>query len=204
MRTLRGPKVLHDTRGATIIEFAIVAPVLALFMLGAFDTAHGLYMRGVLQGIVQKTARDSGLEASTDIAAQAAIDSKVATQVRALAANAKLVFSRRFYRTFSDVASARAEVWTQDTNGNGVCDAGEPFTDTNNNGVRDLDGGDSGQGGAADRTLYTVTVSYPRMFPLYNMIGISRNTTLQAKTVLENQPYTDQGKYAPPTIGHCT
>ncbi|TPG14245.1 pilus assembly protein [Sphingomonas oligophenolica] len=203
MMMLRIPRIARDTRGATIIEFAIVAPVMAFFMLGAFDTAHTLYMRGVLQGIVQKTARDSGLEASTDVAAQAAIDTKVTKQVKALAGNATIVFSRRFYRTFSDAATARAEVWTQDTNGNGVCDAGEPFTDTNNNGIRDLDGGDGGQGGAADRTLYSVTVSYPRMFPLYNVIGVSRTTTIKAATILENQPYTDQGSYAPPTIGNC-
>lgn len=203
MTTRRLCTIANDARGATIIEFAIVAPVMAIFMLGAFDTAHTLYMRGVLQGVVQKTARDSGLESSTDTAAQAAIDARVTKQVKALAANATLVFNRRFYRTFSDAALAKAEVWTQDTNGNGVCDAGEPFTDTNNNGVRDLDGGDGGQGGAADRTLYTVTISYPRMFPLYNVIGVSRTTTIKAATILENQPYTDQGSYTPATIGHC-
>ena len=196
-------RLARDTRGATIIEFAIVVPVMAVFMLGAFDTAHTLYMRGVLQGIVQKTARDSSLESSTDVAAQAALDAKVTSQVRALNSNLAISFKRRFYRTFSDVAAARAEVWTQDTNTNGVCDAGEPFVDTNNNGIRDLDGGDNGQGGANDRTLYTVTVSYPRMFPLYNVINISHNVTIKATTVLENQPYTDQGNYAPATIGHC-
>jgi Flp pilus assembly pilin Flp len=196
-------QLVKDTRGATIIEFAFVAPVMAVFMLGAFDTAHTLYMRGVLQGIVQKTARDSSLETSTNVAAQAALDGKVTAQVRALNSQAAISFSRRFYRTFSDVAAAKAEVWTQDTNHDGVCDAGEPFVDTNNNGVRDMDGGDSGQGGAYDRTLYTVEVRYPRMFPLYNVINVSRNVTIKATTVLENQPYTDQGSYAPATIGHC-
>ena len=196
-------EALRDAKGATIIEFAIVAPVMAIFMLGAFDTAHSLYMRGVLQGIVQKTARDSGLEESTDTAAQAALDAKVTTQVKALATNASIAFTRRYYRTFSDAETARAEVWTQDTNHNGVCDAGEPFTDTNNNGVRDLDGADSGQGGAKDRTLYTVTVSYPRLFPLYNVINVPRMITFKASTILENQPYTDQNSYAPATIGHC-
>lgn len=195
--------VAQDRRGATIMEFGLVAPVLCLFMLGAFDTAHTLYMRGVLQGIVQKTARDSSLEGGTTAASQLALDNKVRAQVKALAANATITFSRRFYRTFSAAAAAQAEVWTTDTNNNGVCDAGEPFTDTNNNGVRDLDGGDSGQGGAVDRALYTVTVSYPRMLPIDKFIGGSATTKLVARTILENQPYTDQGSYAAPTTGHC-
>lgn len=195
-----------DRRGTTIIEFAIVAPVMSLLLVGAFDIGHSLYMRGVLQGIVQKTARDSGLEDATNITAQATIDNKVRAQVKALANNATITFTRRFYRTFAAAAAAQAEPFpgSNDTNRNGICDNGEAFTDTNNNGKRDLDGADDGQGGAADRTLYTVTVSYPRMFPLNNFIGGGNTTTFTARTILENQPYTDQGSYAAPTVGHCT
>ena len=95
------------------MEFAIIAPVLALLLLGAFDTAHTLYMRGVLQGVVQKTARDSALESGTgaDEAAttviQNQIDDKVRAQVHVLANNATITITRRFYRTFSDAAAAR-------------------------------------------------------------------------------------------------
>ncbi|OYX46938.1 MAG: hypothetical protein B7Y97_13125, partial [Sphingomonas sp. 32-66-10] len=33
----------RDESGATIVEFAMVAPVLGLVLLGAFDVAHTLY-----------------------------------------------------------------------------------------------------------------------------------------------------------------
>ena len=202
IRTL--PTILaRDSRGSTVTEFGFVAPVMALFMLGAFDIGHTLYMRGVLQGIVQKTARDSSLEGATTVAAQTAIDEKVSAQVKALAKNATITFSRRFYKTFSAAAAAQAEVWTTDTNSNGLCDANEPFTDSNNNGVRDMDGADGGQGGAVDRALYTVTVTYPRMLPLDKVIGGSDTTKLVASTILENQPYNDQASYRAATIGHC-
>lgn len=196
------PSLSSDTRGATIIEFAIVAPVLALLLLGGFDTAHSLYMRAVLQGVVQKTARDSALESSLDTAAQTAIDDKVRAQVRAIANNATITITRRFYRTFSLAAAAQAESYT-DNNADGRCDNGEPFQDDNNNGVWDSDGGDSGQGGAKDRTVYTVALTYPRFFPLYSIIGGSNTTKISASTVLENQPYSDQGSYGAPTVGHC-
>ena len=201
MRTLL-PAIGKDERGATLIEFAIIAPVMGLLLLGAFDTAHSLYMRSVLQGIIQKVARDSALESGTVEARQTLLDNKVRASVRAIANNATITFTRRFYRTFNDAASARAESWT-DTNTNGRCDQGEPYEDQNRNGTWDADGGDAGQGTAKDRTLYTVSVSYPRFFPLYRVIGGSNVTRIKAATVLQNQPYGDQGSYAAPIVRNC-
>lgn len=199
------PLLVRDTRGVTIVEFGMIAPVLGLLLLGAFDTAHSLYMRSVLQGVVQKTARDSSLEIGTEAAQQTAIDNKVRAQVSAIANNATIVITRRFYRTFAKAAAQTAEAFpgANDTNRNGKCDNNEVFTDDNRNGVRDLDGGDDGQGGAKDRTLYTVSVSYPRFFPLYRIIGGSNVTKIAASTVLANQPYGDQGSYGAALEGHC-
>lgn len=191
-----------DERGATIVEFAIVAPVMGLVLLGGFDVGHSLYMRSVLQGVLQKAARDSALETGSAEAQLQLVDKKVKLQVSAIANNAKIDITRRYYRTFSDVAAAKAETWT-DANGDGRCDNGESFTDTNGNNVWDADGGNGGQGGARDSTLYTVTVSYPRFFPVYNMIGGSNTTKISAATVLRNQPYADQGTYGAPKAGNC-
>ena len=101
--------LLRDKRGAYVVEAAMVLPVLCLFCVGAFDIAHELYMRSTLEGIVQKTGRDSGLEAGIGSAAQAATDAKVRAQVIALANGATVTFTRRFYRTFSQAAAARFE-----------------------------------------------------------------------------------------------
>lgn len=194
--------LLRDEAGVTVIEFAIVAPVLGVLLLGAFDVGHTLYTRAALEGIVQKTARDSALESGSGSSAQNALDEKVRAQVRALANNANVTFTRRFYRTFTQAAAARAETWT-DTNENGTCDGSEPYEDANRNSNWDSDGGDEGQGGAKDATLYTVSVSYPRLFPFYNVAGGSRTTQITASTVLRNQPYADQGAYAAPQVRNC-
>lgn len=198
-----------DARGSTLVEFAIVAPVMCLFLMGGFDVAHTLYMQAAVEGIVQKTGRDSALEAGATTAAQALIDAKVTAQVRSLANGATVTFSRRFYRTFSDAAAARREDFTDSASGsyrNSTCDNGEPYVDANNNGVWDADGGDDGQGGAKDRTVYTVTVSYPRMFPLHGFIrNLSDTQVVRANTVLQNQPYSDQGSYTnTTTVRNCT
>ncbi|MHA6719398.1 TadE/TadG family type IV pilus assembly protein [Sphingomonas sp. RS6] len=201
--------LIADSRGITLVEFGIVAPVLGLLLLGAFDVAHTLYMRTTLEGIVQKTARDATLEQGTEEEQQQALDGRVRAQVLAIANNATITITRRFYRNFTEAAQARPEPWT-DTNGNGTCDGpsgstpGEPYEDDNGNGRWDSDGGNDGQGGAKDAVLYTVTVSYPRFFPIYNLIAGSELTRVQADTVLKNQPYGDQGSYAPAVVRNCT
>ncbi len=198
----RRDDVMLDERGMAAVEFGIVAPVLCILLLCTFDLAHTLYMQTVLQGIVQKAARDSTLEdADTDRIDQ--IDAIVTSQVKALNQSVTPTFTRRYYRTFADASAAKAEPWT-DTDKDGTCDNGEPYEDDNNNAVWDKDGGNSGQGGAKDRTLYTVNLSYPHLFPIYDFIGGSGNVSLTATTVLENQPYSDQGSYATPKVLNCS
>lgn len=198
-----GRRLRRDQRGATVVEFAMVAPVMGLILLGAFDVAHTLWTRAALQGIVQKTGRDFTLESSaTAQAQQDALDNKVRAQAQALANNATIGMTRRYYRTFSAAAAAQAETWT-DTNANGRCDAGEPYQDANRNSAWDSDGADAGLGGAKDAVVYTVTMTYPRMFPIYKMVGGSTTTQLTATTVLRNQPYGDQGVYAAPVVRNC-
>jgi Flp pilus assembly protein TadG len=195
--------------GAALTEFGLISPALFVLLFGAFDVGHTLYMRSVLQGAVQKAARDASLESAsgTDDEIRDAIDESVEGQILPLNSNATVAVSRRFYRTFTDAAEAEAEEFTDSATGmynNDLCDNNEPFEDVNNNGVRDGDGGDSiNRAGARDNVVYTVTVSYPRLFPLHMFIDVPDQTRLQASTVLANQPYGDQASYDAPTTGHC-
>lgn len=161
---VRLPRVLAgDRRGATIVEFAIVAPVLGMLLLGAFDIAHTLYMRAALQGVVQKAARDLSLESGLTTAKQDEIDGKVKAQVKELANNGTVSITRQYYRSYEHAAASRFEPWT-DTNNNGTCDGpqggtpGEPYEDTNSNGRWDGTGGNLSQGGAKDAVLYTASI----------------------------------------------
>lgn len=196
----------EDQRGTTILEFGLIAPSLIIMLMGAFDVGHTLYMQSVLQGAVQKAARDGTLQqsAGSDDAARYAIDTIVRHQVKTLQNQASVTITRRFYRTFSDAAAATAETFT-DTDHDGICNHGEPFVDRNNNGVRDTDGADSvDHAGARDNVVYSVSMSYPRMFPIDKLIGGSGTTKLTATTVLANQPYGNQASYGAATVGHCT
>lgn len=201
----RSSSLALDQRGSTIVEFALIAPVFFLLLLGLFDVGHTLYMKGVVEGALQKAARDSTLETNTTEERLNALDDIVRQQVMTLGVTRdQISFRRRFYRTFSDAAAAKAEDWT-DTNRNGICDRGEPYEDANQNNIWDADGGDAGQGGAKDATVVTVIVKYPHMFPLLGLLGKeAEDVRIVSRTVLKNQPYSDQGSYSRPVRKNCT
>ena len=176
-----------DQRGVTVIEFAIVAPVMILLIMGLGDLLYQAYAQALLTGALQKAGRDSAIQGGASNSA--AIDAQVAAMVKQIAPQATWTSTRISYPTFSVIG--KPEDFT-DSNNNGRCDNKESFTDTNGNGVWDADQGASSQGGANDVTVYTVTVTYPRVFPTPGLLGFSTNEMLTASTVLKNQPYATQ------------
>jgi Flp pilus assembly protein TadG len=195
-------QVVRDRRGAALTEFGFVAPVLMLFLVGAFDIAHSLYLRSVMHGAIQKSARDSTLERNATPAEQALIDARVQAAANGLTFGQQIQFTRFFYRTFERAAAAQAEQ-LNDTNSDGQCNNNESYSDDNNNRTWDRNGGSTGQGLAFDRAVYTAEVTYPRLFPLWRFIGGSSTSTVQVRTVLMNQPYTGQGRDGTPTPRTC-
>jgi Flp pilus assembly pilin Flp len=185
IRKGRSRPTLGDERGATLVEFALVVPVLLMLIMGMCELAHQIYVQATLSGAVEKAGRDSGLESY--LGNSAALDAKVELQVHAVAANAAIIENRS---SFSNFASIGAEPYV-DANKNGQYDAGESFTDINCNGVWDSFGV-SGQGGANDAVVYKVTATYNRLFPLLGRIGLPNPVTLTAQTILKNQPYQTQ------------
>lgn len=171
-----------DQAGVTVIEFAMIAPAMILVLLGVFEAGFNMYVNSVLQGAVERAGRDSSLETAD----RSNIDQIVSNQVRTVIPSATIGFERMSYENFSDVW--RPEEYN-DLNSDGQCNDGEPFEDANYNGVWDNDRGAAGGGGASDAVVYTVTVSYDRMFPLANMIGLSDQHIMEANTVLRNQPF---------------
>jgi len=185
-----------DRRGAVLVEFALLTPVMLLMLMGLGDMLYQVYTQSILNGELQKAARDSGIEGGA--ASTSTIDAKVQTMVMKIAPGATFTSTRKSYDSFSEVAP---EPFT-DTNGNGVRDPGECFTDENGNGTWDQDPGAAGQGGASAVTVYTMTATYPRLFPVAGLFGWPTTQTVSATTLLKNQPYATQTTTANVTV--CT
>ncbi|PEQ11248.1 hypothetical protein B2G71_18360 [Novosphingobium sp. PC22D] len=186
----------RDTRGVSAVEFALVAPVLLMILMGIFDMSYNMYTNALLEGSVQQTARDSTIEGAGTKSAE--LDAEVSRSVQNLVPNATLEFRRTAYSSFSDVGEPED---FDDVNGSGACDDGEVFEDANGNGQWDADRGRAGQGAARDAVLYEVTITYPRPFPVAELLGFASTSHMVARTVLRNQPYG--GLEAEPSVGNC-
>lgn len=185
-------KLRRDRRGVTIVEFAIVCPVLFLFIFGVLDIGHGLYMQSVLQGAVQDAGRNAGLESGRLSLTE--IDENVLDSVQAVMPFVEeddIDITRLNYENFSDVGVPED---FDDTNGNLTYDDIECFTDRNDNGQWDPDVGAGGLGGADDIVYYDVQVRYDRLFPLWNLVGLPHRGLAQAATVMRNQPFGEQAE----------
>lgn len=180
------------------MEFALIAPVFLLTLIGLFDMAYNIYTASLLEGAIQKAARDSTIEGASE--SEAAIDARVTRIVRDIVPSAQVRFMRKAYTNFSD-ASLPEDY--SDLDGNGTCNDGEPYEDVNGNGLWDTDRGRVGMGGARDAVLYEVTVSYARKFPLHAFLGVSPQVATVARTVLRNQPYGMQ-EHPVPVVENCS
>ncbi|WP_086619897.1 TadE/TadG family type IV pilus assembly protein [Erythrobacter tepidarius] len=196
LRTLLA-RLRGDRQGVTLVEFGFVAPVLCVLVMGIFDMAHTQYTNSLVNGALQKAGRDLTLE--TAGSQQDAIDERVRAEVMKVVPNtATIEFEKLSHFDFSDIGESEE---FEDDNDDGACNNGELFVDANGNGQWDANRGREGIGGARDAVLYTAVVSYPRLFPMYGLVGMSNTVTLRASTVLRNQPFDEQDRST--ETGNC-
>jgi Flp pilus assembly protein TadG len=188
-RLIRALRRSH--RGATAIEFAIICPVLLLLIMGLGELAFQAYLQAALTGAIQKAARDSTIEGNNTASANTTIDNNVMVSVNTVIKNATWDTPiRESYAHFADIGP---EYYWDNNPANGKYDAStECFLDANGNGVWDADPGASGQGGADAAVVYQMGFTYPRLFPLYKMLGWPSTVHIVAKTIMKNQPYKYQ------------
>jgi len=177
-----------DRRGATIVEFALVAPIFLLLIIGGLELGYSAYLRTLLEGEMQRASRDRTLEDA--LTQRVAIEEKVRGMIGRLAPGATLTFERRALRNYSEFAAPYEPF--SDQNGNGRCDAKETYEDLNQNGQWDLEvGTNDSDGNARDVVIYTATVHHVRLFPI-KLNPFQGDADIVAQTALRNQPFDGQ------------
>jgi Flp pilus assembly protein TadG len=178
------PRALRrDTKGATIVEFALILPVLCMMLLGTLDLGYRSYVASVVQGTLHDAARMATVGGVTT----AQIQTFVTTRLQAFSRNATITTATRSYSDYSGVKVA--ETITNDTAPFGVYNPGDCFQDSNGNGTYDTDRGRSGTGGSEDVVYFEVTMTYPHIMPVGKLFGWSGDVTTVQNTVLRNQPF---------------
>ena len=176
-------RIRTDSRGATIVEFAMILPALCVLLLGIFELGYRSYAASLIQGALHEAARMAtvgGIPMTT-------IDAHVKQRLSNFATNSTVTTQTTSYYDFAGVSMP--EKITQDTAPLGSYNAGDCYEDANGNSSYDLDRGRGGMGNADDIVRYQITMTYPRILPVASFLGWSNTETIVSNTVLRNQPF---------------
>ena len=171
----RATRLVGNASGATAVEFALVLPVLLVFLLGFMDYGYWMYIRSTASGALENVARGAGVGGGGGGPPR---PPHPGGDVKS-------------YYQFSGIG--KPEKLVTDVNGNGLYDAGDCWLDSKPNGVFDTDSGNPGIGGADDIMLYKLTVTFPPLVPIAGfMPWLAGNHSTVVSTVVRRQPYAAQ------------
>jgi len=212
----------RDRRGAVAIEYALLLPVLLLFSFGILEVSLCMASLATLEGGLKQASRFGITSQTPDDSVFTANSGALAAQVPAAFAGRdnriKMIMAILNLNTLNLIDLNTADIKTQtfdsfsqvktgepftDTNNNGIWDPGEPYSDTNCNKTRDGPGaasggsGSSGDAGASGAiVVYTVTYNWRIITPLVGkFLGIPDPANpgrymipMSAKMVVKNEP----------------
>lgn len=186
-----------DKDGLAMTEFAFVAPVFLLMLMGIFDQGFAMYIQAALQGATQEGARQATLENRLYTDIEAKVSQQVRNVVPSSDPSTEITFTLdpTYYQSYSEISVP--EDFEDKFRGspsvkNGIYDADECFVDRNGNNQWDEDVGLTGPGGAQDVVSIKASLTYKRIFPFWKMIGQPQQQVLTATTFLRNQPFSAQ------------
>lgn len=193
----------RDERGAAVMELAFVAPVMFLMVMAGFDAGYAVYLQAVANGELEARARAASLDGASESQFDRELRESMYLLLPSYADNVEsVVLTKKNYTDYSRIDAA--EKITTDHNGDGVLDGpadwdsdgtidtGDCWLDEDGNGEFGTNEGADGLGGADDGVYYTVTLSFPRLFPLASMMGLPEDQTVTVRTLVINQPYGAQ------------
>jgi hypothetical protein len=174
--------------GATLVEFAMIAPALCLTLLALVDLGYRAYVASVMQGVIHEAARQASVGDRTIDQVDEFVEQRLAVFN---GEGDELEIEKTSYADYADYD--RPEKITSDTAPVGEYNDTDCFEDANGNGEYDTDRGRADSlGGAEDIVHYRVTLTFNRIVPLggqVHFLGLSDTQTVSASTLMRNQPF---------------
>ena len=184
-RLLRPAALAASDAGSTAVEFALVLPLLLLFIIGSFESAIVLFIGSAIEAAVMEASRYgiTGTEAGVSRADK--VMQIVEDSTYGLLDMDQVKMETLVYESFADIG--KPEPFT-DQDGNSSYNTGEPFVDVNGNGTWDEDMGEAGLGGPSDVVVYRLSYAWGVITPLMREI-IGESVTHVSSVAVRNEPY---------------
>ncbi|AOL23495.1 Flp pilus assembly protein TadG [Erythrobacter litoralis] len=186
-------RIRDDDEGITMVEFAFVAPVMFMLILGLLELGYVAFARSTLESAILVASRNSKVAACPAQNA-ALIEEELIERLDVISTfnnqPPKLVVSS-YGTNFGNVGNPEP---FNDIDGSGTWDAGEPYTDFNGNGQWDEDmGRDGNYGQFGEVVQFTASVDVVSIIP-FVASALNQNEgfyPLSAETVVRNEPFRD-------------
>lgn len=183
MRILR--RLKRTQKAAMSVEFAFVAPVMIILMVGALEFAMIQFLGSLIESAVLEASR-YGATGYTQTAKSRdeVIRERVNEWAMGLIDAGDISINTQTYPSFEAVGEPEPY---DDLNLSGGWETGEPFVDVNGNGTWDQDMGEAGLGGPGDVVLYEVGYKWGLLTALLKpLIG---DVTFRSTVAVRNEPY---------------
>jgi len=183
-------EVVKDRKGSTLIEFALVAPLLTLFLIAIVEFGTIMFASILMESGLRDASRFgiTGREITGQSRLEA-IENIISERTIGLIDMSRARIDILVYPAFTDVGAGEDFI---DGNVNGVYDVGETYVDSNANGVWDPDIGVAGAGGSGDVVLYRIEYDWPYLTPYaLQLLGQGDALQIQASIAVRNEPWGD-------------
>lgn len=185
--------VLRDRAGVTIVEFAIVAPVMLLLLGGLLEMGYVAFARSTLESAILDASRTARVAECPGEAATL-IEEEVVARMAVVASHdgqPPVLEVRSYGEDFGNVGNPEP---FNDLDGNSSFDPGEPFTDINGNGEWDADMGKTGDFGSFGEVVqFSARFNVASILPFVAAL-INDNDgfyPITADTVVRNEPFKE-------------
>lgn len=181
------PRLCRNQQGITSLEFALIAPVLVLFVMGIIEFSMIMYTTTIMESATNSTSRlgKTGYDPSGITREQAIINS-IHSRTAGLLNPANLTLTTKVYADFNKVGKPEPCINPLNPPCHGT--PGINYIDANGNGLWDSDMGDAGLGSAGEIVLYVVSYPWPITTPM--IAAIMGNTyDITVRTVVRNEPF---------------
>ncbi len=178
-------RLLRCTRGATAVEFAIILPLLLLFICGSVEMAINLFIGSSIESAVMEASRYGITGSEAGVSRGDKVLEIVAAKTYGLLDMDKVRMDTLVYQSFADIGEP--EPFT-DQNGNKAYNAGEPFVDVNGNGKWDPDMGKAGLGGPSDVVVYRISYDWGIVTPMVQEV-MGETVTHVSSIAVRNEPF---------------
>lgn len=181
-------RFLRASDGVTAVEFAFVAPVLIILLMGIIEFSLMMVAYNVMESATTVSARLGATGFTTSgISRQQTIINQINERAGAFIDVNNITITTKYYSQYDQINDP--EPYT-DTNHNGTRDSGEAYTDVNGNGQYDTDMGHAGLGGAGDIVVYTATYPWHIVTPIMSsFVGTGGVFTITTHAVTKNEPF---------------